>query len=76
MLYRFGPINNEGGYRRLNVAITRARSRLTLVSSFSSLDMDPNRLRSEGAQMLWRYLAPTPNRAEPIWATSPRTSRS
>ena len=25
MLYRFGPINNEGGERRLNVAITRAR---------------------------------------------------
>ena len=56
MLYRFGPINNEGGYRRLNVAITRARSRMTVVSSFSAADMDPNRLRSEGAQMLWRYL--------------------
>jgi very-short-patch-repair endonuclease len=56
MLYRFGPINNEGGYRRLNVAITRARSQMTVVSSFSANDMDPNRLRSEGAQMLWRYL--------------------
>jgi very-short-patch-repair endonuclease len=56
MLYRFGPINIEGGHRRLNVAITRARSRLTVVSSFSSADMDPNRLRSDGAQMLWRYL--------------------
>ena len=57
MLYRFGPINNEGGQRRLNVAITRARARMTVVSSFSSADMDPNRLRSEGAQMLCRYLA-------------------
>ncbi len=57
MLYRFGPINNEGGERRLNVAITRARSRMTVVSSFSSADMDPNRLRSAGAQMLARYLA-------------------
>jgi very-short-patch-repair endonuclease len=56
MLYRFGPVNNEGGHRRLNVAITRARSRMTVVSSFSSADMDPNRLRSDGAQMLWRYL--------------------
>ena len=27
MMYRFGPVNNEGGERRLNVAITRARSR-------------------------------------------------
>jgi very-short-patch-repair endonuclease/Arc/MetJ family transcription regulator len=57
MLYRFGPINNEGGERRLNVAITRARSRMTVVSSFSSADMDPARLRSEGAKMLSRYLA-------------------
>jgi very-short-patch-repair endonuclease len=57
MQYRFGPINQEGGERRLNVAITRARSRMTVVSSFSSLDMDPNRLNAEGAKLLGRYLA-------------------
>jgi hypothetical protein len=57
MLYRFGPVNNEGGERRLNVAITRARARMTVVSSFSAADMDPSRLRAEGAKMLSRYLA-------------------
>ncbi len=57
MLYRFGPINNEGGHRRLNVAITRARSRMTVVSSFSSADMDPSKLRADGARMLGAYLA-------------------
>jgi very-short-patch-repair endonuclease len=57
MLYRFGPINNEGGERRLNVAITRARQSMTVVSSFSADEMDPARLRSEGAQLLARYLA-------------------
>ena len=56
MLYRFGPINNEGGERRLNVAITRARAQMTVVSSFAAADMDPGRLRSAGAQMLSRYL--------------------
>jgi very-short-patch-repair endonuclease len=56
MLYRFGPINNEGGERRLNVAITRARLSMTVVSSFSAQDMDPAKLRSEGAQMLCLYL--------------------
>jgi very-short-patch-repair endonuclease len=56
MLYRFGPINNQGGERRLNVAITRARARMTVVSSFSSADMDLNKLRAEGAKMLARYL--------------------
>ncbi len=57
MLYRFGPVNNEGGERRLNVAITRARAHMTVVSSFSATDMDPARLRSEGAQLLSRYLS-------------------
>ncbi len=57
LLYRFGPINNEGGERRLNVAITRARQSMTVVSSFSAQEMDPGRLRSAGAQMLTRYLA-------------------
>jgi very-short-patch-repair endonuclease len=57
MMYRFGPVNNEGGERRLNVAITRARSRMTVVSSFSAADMDPTRLRAEGAKMLRGYLA-------------------
>ena len=57
MLYRFGPINIEGGERRLNVAITRARVRMTVVSSFKASDMDSTKLRNEGAQMLCRYLA-------------------
>jgi very-short-patch-repair endonuclease len=57
MLYRFGPINQEGGERRLNVAVTRARSRIGVISSFSSSDMDPARLRSAGAQMLRDYIA-------------------
>jgi very-short-patch-repair endonuclease len=57
MMYRFGPVNNEGGERRLNVAITRARSQMTVVSSFSAVDMDPSRLRAAGAQMLRGYLA-------------------
>lgn len=56
MMYRFGPLNLQGGERRLNVAITRARSRMTVVSSFSSADLDPNKLRAEGARMLCRYL--------------------
>ncbi|MCU1365888.1 MAG: helicase [Ilumatobacteraceae bacterium] len=57
MVYRFGPINQAGGERRLNVAITRSRSQMTVVSSFLPSDLDPAKLNSEGAQMLGRYLA-------------------
>ncbi len=43
--FRFGPLVSEGGRRRLNVAVTRARQRMTLVSSFSHFDMDLARVR-------------------------------
>lgn len=56
LLYRFGPLNHQGGERRLNVAVTRARRRLTLVSSFSHHDMDPGRSSAKGVQLLHSYL--------------------
>jgi very-short-patch-repair endonuclease len=54
--YRFGPLLNEGGHRRLNVAVTRAKRRATLVSSFSHLDMDPGRSSKKGVELLRLYL--------------------
>jgi very-short-patch-repair endonuclease len=57
LLYRFGPLNNrEYGHRRLNVAITRARRRMTIVSSFGHHDMDPSLSRSRGVDLLRHYL--------------------
>ncbi|MCH8840520.1 MAG: DNA2/NAM7 family helicase [Planctomycetes bacterium] len=37
----FGPLNKDGGERRLNVAITRARWRLIVFSSLRSDQIDP-----------------------------------
>jgi len=54
--YRLGPLLYEGGERRLNVAITRAKNRLTLVSSFSARDMDPERSQASGVELLRQYL--------------------
>jgi very-short-patch-repair endonuclease len=56
MRYQWGPLLRDGGERRLNVAATRARRRLTLVSSFSSHDVDPDRVTKAGARMLADYL--------------------
>ena len=54
---RFGPLLPEGGRRRLNVAVTRARQRLTVVSSFSHLDLDLARVRpGSGVELLRNYL--------------------
>ncbi|GGB44538.1 hypothetical protein GCM10011492_39530 [Flexivirga endophytica] len=54
--HRFGPISAEGGERRLNVAITRARRRMVMVSSFSGDELHPGRLRSRGGLLLRDYL--------------------
>jgi very-short-patch-repair endonuclease len=54
---RFGPLLSEAGRRRLNVAITRARQRLTVVSSFSHQDLDFTRVRpGSGVELLRNYL--------------------
>ena len=54
--HRFGPLNQEGGERRLNVAITRARSRIHLVAGFSHQDMQPGRSTARGVELLRQYL--------------------
>jgi hypothetical protein len=51
----FGPINRGGGKRRLNVAITRARRRVEVVSSVRS-ESFPSEIRAEGVRHLHRYL--------------------
>jgi very-short-patch-repair endonuclease len=56
MRYQWGPLLRDGGERRLNVAATRAKHRLTLVSSFSASDVDPDRVTKAGARLLADYL--------------------
>jgi very-short-patch-repair endonuclease len=56
MRYQWGPLLRDGGERRLNVAATRAKHRLTVVSSFSSHDVDSDRLTKAGARLLAEYL--------------------
>jgi len=52
----FGPLNRIGGERRLNVAITRARYRVVIISSIYSAEIDISRTRSEGIKLLKQYL--------------------
>ncbi len=55
LVYRFGPLLQEGGERRLNVAITRARRQMTVVSSFSHNDVDAE-YGKVGVQLLRGFL--------------------
>lgn len=54
--HRFGPLTQEAGHRRLNVAVTRAKRRMTVVSSFSYHDIDLNRSGSRGVQLLKTFI--------------------
>jgi hypothetical protein len=51
----FGPLNKDGGWRRLNVAITRARYRNEIVSSIRPGDISES-VASEGVRQLRHYL--------------------
>ncbi len=51
---RFGPLNNLGGEKRLNVAITRAKYNITVVTSIHSYEI--NTSDSLGANALKDYL--------------------
>lgn len=53
----FGPLNRQGGQRRLNVAISRARYQMVVYSSLTADMIDLNRTKSEGIKDLKNFLA-------------------
>ena len=53
----FGPLNGDGGERRLNVLITRARLRCEVFSSLTADDIDLDRTRARGVRALKSFLA-------------------
>ena len=52
----FGPLNKEGGERRLNVAVTRAKRRLIVFSSMTSDMIDLRRTRVTGVKHFKHFL--------------------
>ena len=55
-LHNFGPLNKNGGERRLNVAVTRAKCNAIVVSSIKSSDIDLKRTSALGSALLKEYL--------------------
>jgi very-short-patch-repair endonuclease len=52
----FGPMNRDGGERRLNVAITRARHELRVFSSLKAEQFDLSRTQAAGVRDLKHFL--------------------
>ena len=55
MTLNFGPLNKPGGERRLNVAVTRAREKIVLITSIKAPDIDVD-TKAIGVQTLRYYL--------------------
>jgi len=56
MSLNLGPLSASGGERRLNVAITRARCNVKLVTSVLAKDIDLSRTAAEGTRLLRAYI--------------------
>jgi len=52
----FGPLNGEGGERRLNVLITRAKQRCEIFTNLTAEDLDLNRTHAQGVAALKTFL--------------------
>lgn len=52
----FGPLNREGGWRRLNVAVSRARYEMKVYSTLRSDQIDITRTASEGVAGIKAFL--------------------
>ena len=52
----FGPLTSEGGERRLNVLVTRARQKCIVFSSIVAEDIDLSRTQSTGVAALKEFL--------------------
>ncbi len=52
----FGPLGKDGGERRLNVLITRARQRCEVFTNLTADDIDLSRTNARGVAVLKRYL--------------------
>jgi DNA polymerase IIIc chi subunit len=75
MSMQFGSLNAQGGENRLNVAITRAKEKIFVVSSILPNQLRVEEAQNEGPKLLKSYLEyalmvsegkykPTPNRSE------------
>src|SRR6185312_11807491 len=56
MSMNFGPLNRDGGWRRLNVAVTRARQEMLLFTSFDAAMIDLSRTSARAVRDLRHFV--------------------
>lgn len=66
----FGPINREGGWRRLNVAVSRARMEMIVFSSMYPEQIDESRSSARGVSEIKAFLKYAQNNSLPVMANN------
>ncbi|MBR6214586.1 MAG: DUF559 domain-containing protein [Candidatus Methanomethylophilaceae archaeon] len=56
LMQRFGWLNNRGGENRLNVAVSRAKKKIYIVSSFEPRELQVEDNKNDGPRILKKYL--------------------
>lgn len=56
LVANFGMLSKAGGINRLNVAVTRAKKSITLITSLTSRDFKTDQLKNPGVEMLKNYI--------------------
>lgn len=62
----FGPLNNQGGERRLNVAVSRARYEMIIFSTLRAEQIDLKRTKAKGVEGLKKFLEFAEHGTSPI----------
>ena len=65
----FGPLNRDGGWRRLNVAVSRSRCEMVVFSTLRAEQLDLNRTQAEGVAALRSFLEYAEGRAMAVEET-------
>lgn len=56
MTMNFGPVNQNGGHRRLNVAVTRARQEMVVFASFEASEIHTTNRSAQGVKDLKAFI--------------------
>ncbi len=56
LVHNFGWLNQKGGENRLNVAISRAKKKIHIVTSFRPAELNLDESKNEGPKILKKYL--------------------
>lgn len=67
----FGPLNRDGGWRRLNVAVSRARYEMKVFSTLTADQIDLNRTSAKGVAGLKAFLEYAEKGKEALFYQSP-----